>query len=161
MNVLWIVILIPTCYNWYYNLNSLVREQFCLKRNFSWRGAQIISSEIIQMNDKSFQKTYILDILTKMSNFRKYILRPSGAYRESKTLRKTLSLRNLKRNLSTRILNGSFKMKTLTKILEKINWFNDYISSSKTALIFWKNIAKLLTVFANFRTIGSLVISHS
>ena len=48
------------CYNanllhWYYNWNSLAIQEIGLKRNFSWREAQIIGSEIIQ-TDKVFPK---------------------------------------------------------------------------------------------------------
>ena len=41
-----------TCYNCYYNSNSLARQELGLKRNFSWKEAQIIGSEITQIDDK-------------------------------------------------------------------------------------------------------------
>ena len=50
------------CYNsnllqLYYNSNSLAIQQIGLKRNFLWRVAQIIGSEIIQTDDKEIIRT--------------------------------------------------------------------------------------------------------
>ena len=47
LNALRMVIIIWTYYNWYYDLNSLARQQLGFKLNFSWKGAQITGLEII------------------------------------------------------------------------------------------------------------------
>ena len=113
LNVLQIVALIRTCYNWYYNSNSLPRQHPGLKSSFSRRGAQIISLEIIQTDYKklfenrgrvfwgkswTFSRKYV-------KLFKEYILRLRMAHWGPRTLGRTLSLRNLKRNLSPKILS--------------------------------------------------------
>ena len=56
LNVLQMVILIPTYYNWYYNSNCLVRQELGLKRSSLRRKAWVIGSEIIQTDDNFFPK---------------------------------------------------------------------------------------------------------
>ena len=50
------IVIIRTCYNLFYNSDSLAINQIALERNFLWRGAQIIGSEIIQTDNKVFSE---------------------------------------------------------------------------------------------------------
>ena len=102
LNVLRMIIIILTCYNWCYISNSLARQQLDLKGNFLRRG-QIINSKIIQTDDQSFptyQRAHFLSYISESSRkYIKYILRLSKRYQGPRTLGTTLSLRNLKRTL--------------------------------------------------------------
>ena len=94
-----------------------------------------------------------------ISNFKKFVLRLSGAYRVPRNLEKTLSLRNLKRNLSPNLRpwerpwKRSFEIMIMFQVVKVVL---SVVASSKTSLIFWKNIVKISSVFADFRTIGRL-----
>ena len=48
MNVPRMVIIIWTCYNWYYNSISIERQQVSFKHFFSWTGVQTIGLETIE-----------------------------------------------------------------------------------------------------------------
>ena len=88
-----------------------MRQQLGLKNNIFRTGAQIISSEIIQTDDRHFSKMedIVLEVNPghsheNISNFKKYILRLSRAYQRPRALGRNLSLRNIKGNLSPRAL---------------------------------------------------------
>ena len=86
LNLLQMVIVIRTCYNWCYS-NPLARQQLSRKRNFfTERKSFIWGSQIIQTNDKILPKQraqflgYILNILTKRSQTLKNISWDSVKY---------------------------------------------------------------------------------
>ena len=101
--VLRMIVIIRTCHNWYYNSNSLAIQRIGLKRNIFLKS----SANNWLWNLKFFPKwrrhfmSFILDILTKIDQTLKNIFWGSVRHTEDPgNLRRTLSQRNLKRNLN-------------------------------------------------------------